>query len=89
MIVTFTSSMPSRTGGLVWFPLEVPACNDLDQLYEALRTHGCIRGDRIDTAVISGARRVIRRTPCILGIGALALITPLHVEVLLEDGTTL
>jgi len=89
MIVTFTSSMPSRTGGLGWFPLEVPACHDLDQLYESLRAHGCIRGSRIDTAVISGARRVIRRTPCILGIGALALITPLHVEVLLEDGTTL
>lgn len=89
MIVTFTSSMPSKTGGLVWFPLEVPECSDLDQVYDALRAHGCIRGDRIDTAVISGARRVIRRTPCILGVGALALITPLHVEVMLEDGTTL
>lgn len=89
MIVTFTSSMGSKSGGLVWFPLEIPDCADLDQIYDSLRAHGCIRGDRIDTAVISGARRVIRRTPCILGVGALALITPLHVEVILEDGSTL
>jgi hypothetical protein len=89
MIVTFTSSMPAKGGGLVWFPLEIPDCDDLDQLYGELRDRGCIRGDRIDTAVISGARRVIRRTPCILGVGALALITPLHVEVILEDGSTI
>lgn len=68
MIVTYTSSMPAKAGGLVWFPLEIREC--------------------IDPAVISGARRVIRRTPCILGIGALALINPFHVEVILEDGGT-
>ena len=84
MIVTHTSSMPAKSGGLVWLPLEIRECSDLDPLC----AHGRIRGDRIDTAVISGARRVIRRTPCILGIGALALINSLHVEVILEDGGT-
>ncbi len=88
MIVTYTSSMPAKSGGLVWFPLEIRECSDLDRLFDPPFAHGCIRGDRIDTAVISGARRVIRRTPCILGIGALALINPLHVEVILEDGGT-
>ena len=89
MIVTVTSSMPSRTGGLVWFAFEVPACPDLDAIHAELRTAGVIRGDRIDTAIASGVRRVIRRTPCILGAAAVAIITPLHTEIISEDGALL
>lgn len=89
MIVTITSSMPSRTGGLVWFAFEVPGCPDIDAIHGELRTAGVIRGDRIDTAISSGVRRVIRRTPCILGTAAITLITPLHTEILSEDGALL
>lgn len=89
MIVTVTSSMPSRTGGLVWFAFDVPACADLDAIYAELRSGGVVRGDRIDTAIHSGVRRVIRRTPCILGSAAVALITPLHTEIISEDGVML
>lgn len=89
MIVTITSTMPAKTGGFVWFPFDVPNIPDIDTLFEELRSGGIIRGDRIDTAVISGFRRVTRRTPYILGVGMVGSITPLHADIISETGEAL
>jgi hypothetical protein len=89
VIVMLTTSMQNRNGALVWFTLDIPACHDLDEVFEALRTDSVLRGERIDTAVTSGARRVTRRTPCIIALSAICLITPMTVEVLSETGEAL
>jgi hypothetical protein len=84
-----TTSMQNRNGTLVWFTLDIPSCRDFDEVFEVLRSDSVLRGERIDTAVISGARRVTRRTPCIIALPAISLITPMTVEVLSEDGRAL
>lgn len=89
MNVTVTSIMPARTGGLVWFAFDAPSCDSIEAIHEELKGHGIIRGVRIDTAISLGARRVTRRTPCILGVGLIGAITPLDVEILCEDGEVL
>lgn len=89
MIVMLTTSMQNRNGALVWFTLDIPSCRDIDEVFEALRSDSVLRGERIDTAVTSGARRVTRRTPCIIALPAISMITPMTVEVLCEDGRAL
>lgn len=89
MIVTVTSMMPAQTGGFVWFAFEVPACASIDAIHAELKASGVIRGERIDTSVIDGARRVVRRTPCVIGVGIIGTITPLHAEIIDETGEVL
>ncbi len=89
MIVTVTSTMPARTGGFVWFAFDIPSCDSIDAICEELKASGIVQGDRIDTAVISGARRVTRRTPCLIGVGMVGTITPLHAEIISETGEVL
>lgn len=89
MIVTVTSSLPARTGGFVWFAFDAPGCISINDIHAALSSDGVLLGDRIDTIVQSGARRVTRRTPCLLGTAGVAMITPLHTEVVDESGSPL
>jgi hypothetical protein len=89
MIVTITSSIPARNSGFVWFAFDAADHASLDEIHHDLRQFGVIKGDRIDTAVVNGARRVIRRTFCILGAASIAMITPLHTEIVDETGAVL
>lgn len=89
MIVTITSSLPARAGGFVWFAFEAKNCATINDIHAALSGDGVLLGDRIDTIVQNGARRVTRRTPCLLGTAGVAMITPLHTEVVDEAGSPL
>lgn len=89
MIVTVTSTLPARTGGFVWFAFDVPSCQSLTAIHDALAELSILQGDRIDTEVTSGVRRIVRRTPCILTLQAIGMITPLHTELVDENGAVI
>lgn len=87
MIVTVTSTVPARaSSGFVWYAFDAHGCSSIDDIHEALRTVGVLRGDRIDTIVSSGVRVIRRRTPCIVGRAAIGMIAPLHTEIYDENG---
>lgn len=81
-----------RGGALVWWPAEalVPSDTDddgaIDYLNQVLVEDGTLRCTKLETDMGDQRIRTIRkRVPTIIGKGAIATITPLHVD-LIEQG---
>lgn len=78
LLLTVTTMMPTRSG-FVWFPFEVEA-EDFDDAHDMLVEEGCLRGNKLETETVDGARLITKRIPYILGLGMVGTICPCHLD---------
>lgn len=87
VIVSVTTTIPTKSA-FVWWPAEVEVSADLDdaeamdEIMAALIEDGLIRVTKLELEHGPGQeRRVASRSEVILGINAVATITPMHLRI--------
>lgn len=85
-VVSVTTMIPTKSG-FAWWPCEVdvdPRLSDdeaMTEIMDALVEDGLLHVIKLDLDHLDGRRKkIVKRTPSVLGINMIGTITPLHVE---------
>ena len=81
--VTTTMNNPRRDGEAIWWFVEFPGIETMDDLDGELIENGTVLGNKLKLAPIGDGRtqrRIVGREEIIIGKAIIATITPAHID---------